>query len=117
MRVKKRVDYNAVSRQSVKRDFQRFTNYRREEVRPEIKPSEPEEEDTRRVAEICGNSSYAQYARYIVGKLVRIVEKSSIGNHSFYCEFVHDEDRKALNKAACWSDNKNRYLLDGVKFR
>ena len=50
MRVKKRVDYNAVSRQSVKRDFQRFTNYRREEVKPEIKPSEPEEDDTLRVA-------------------------------------------------------------------
>lgn len=33
------------------------------------------------------------------------------------CEFVHDDDRKALNMAAGWSDNKKVYLLDGVKFK
>lgn len=30
---------------------------------------------------------------------------------------VHDDDRKALNMAAGWSDNKKLYLLDGVKFK
>lgn len=30
---------------------------------------------------------------------------------------VHDDDRKALNMAAGWSDNKKLYLLDCVKFK
>ena len=37
--------------------------------------------------------------------------------YPWYCEFVHDDDRKALNMAAGWSDNKKLYLLDCVKFK
>ena len=56
-----------------------------------------------------------EFARYIVGKLVRLKEKANVGGNSWYCEFVHDDDRKALNMAAGWSDNKKLYLLDCVK--
>lgn len=52
---------------------------------------------------------------FIVGKLVRLVQKSSVGG--WVCEFVHDDDRKAINHAAGWSDNKKQYLLDCVKFK
>lgn len=42
-------------------------------------------------------------------------EKSKIGY--WYCEFIFDEDRRALNEAAGWSNNKNVYLLDNVQFK
>lgn len=71
----------------------------------------------RRIIHISETSGYAKFARYIVGKLVRLKEKANIGGNSWYCEFVHDDDRRALNMAAGWSDNKREYLFDGVKFK
>lgn len=71
----------------------------------------------RRIIHISETSAYAKFARYIVGKLVRLKEKANVGGNSWYCEFVHDDDRKALNMAAGWSDNKKLYLLDCVKFK
>lgn len=33
------------------------------------------------------------------------------------CEFVHEDDRRAINNAAGWSDSKKQYLFDFVKFK
>ena len=59
-------------------------------------------------------SAYKQFRRYIVGRLVRIVESGY--NGGYWVEFVRDADRDALNAAAGWSKDKRRFLLDGVKF-
>lgn len=116
MRTKKRTpDFRAISRSSIKKDFQR-ERYPTEEKRPQIKEL-PKINTERRVIHISDVSGYAKFARYIVGKLVRLKEKANVGGNSWYCEFVHDDDRKALNMAAGWSDNKKMYLFDGVKFK
>lgn len=115
MRTKKKdTDYSAISRRSVKRDFKMIPTYYRTEKRPQIENS-PEISSLRRIQLVGEHSSYYKLRSYLVGKLVRLVEQTSIG--AWYCEFVYDEDRKALNRAAGWSDNKDRYLLDSVRFR
>jgi hypothetical protein len=117
MRTKKRTpDFGAISRSSIKKDFQRVQRYPAEGKRPQIKEL-PKINAERRIIHISEVSGYAKFARYIVGKLVRLKEKANVGGNSWYCEFVHDDDRKALNMAAGWSDNKRLYLLDGIKFK
>ena len=106
MRTKKRTpDFGAISRSSIKKDFQRVQRYPAEEKRPQIEEM-PKINAERRIIHISEVSGYAKFARYIVGKLVRLKEKANVGGNSWYCEFVHDDDRKALNMAAGWSDNK-----------
>lgn len=83
--------------------------------RPEVN-QEPEENAERRIIQINERGDYAKFSKYIVGKLVRLKRKSMFGN-SWYCEFIFDDDRKALNRAAGWSDNKKEYLFDGLKFK
>ena len=68
----------------------------------------------KRIKEVRPTSSYYKYSRYIVGRLVRITGKGLCGN---VCEFVHDEDRQALNNAAGWSDKKREYIFDSVTFK
>lgn len=115
MRTKKRTpDYGAISRSSIKRDFQRVQRYPEREKRPQIE-NMPEINAERRVLFVGENSGYYKLRSFIVGKLVRLVHKSSVGG--WVCEFVHDDDRKAINHAAGWSDNKKQYLLDCVKFK
>lgn len=117
MRTKKRTtDFGAISRSSVKRDFQKVQTYPKEEKRPEIEDL-PKINAERRIIHISETSGYAKFARFIVGKLVRLKSKSTIGGNSWNCEFVFDDDRKALNNAAGWSDRKKEYLFDGVKFK
>lgn len=117
MRTKKRQpDYGAISRSSIKKDFQRVRIYPAEEKRPQIEEL-PKINAERRIIYLSETSAYAKYARYIVGKLVRLKEKANLGGNSWYCEFVHDDDRKALNTAAGWSDAKRQYLFDGIKFK
>lgn len=117
MRIKKRTpDYGAISRSSIKRDFQRVQRYPKEEKCPEIDEL-PKINAERRIIHISETSAYAKFAPFIVGKLIRIREKANVGGNSWYCEFVHDDDRKALNMAAGWSDNKRGYLFDGIKFK
>ena len=117
MRTKKRTpDFGAISRSSIKKDFQRVQIYPAEEKRPQIEEL-PKINAERRIIHISEVSGYAKFARYIVGKLVRLKEKANVGGNSWYCEFVYDDDRKALNMAAGWSDNKKLYLLDGIKFK
>lgn len=116
MRIKKRPDYGEISRRSIKQDMQRVKTPYKENERPE-RNEPPKVNAERRIIHISEQSFYAKYARYIVGKLVRIKSQSTIGGNSFNCEFVHDDDRQALNTAAGWSDNKREYLFDGVKFK
>lgn len=114
MRTKQRTpDYREISRCSIKNDF-RVQRYPPKQKRPEIEFL-PEINAERRVTFIGENSSYYKFRFLIVGKLVRLKEKSNYGG--WICEFVHDEDRKALNNAAGWSDNKNEYLFDCAKFK
>lgn len=115
MRTKKRiVDYGAISRRSIKSDFRRVQTYSEREKRPQIE-NPPEINAERRVLFIGENSSYYKLRSFLVGKLVRLVQESSVGG--WVCEFVHEDDRKAINNAAGWSDSKKQYLLDCVKFK
>ena len=68
-----------------------------------------------RITKISANSEYYKYRNLLISKSVRLVEKSKTG--FWYCEFIFDEDRRALNEAAGWSNNKNLYLLDNVQFK
>lgn len=112
MRTKKRiVDYGAISRRSIKSDFK---TYSEREKRPQIE-NPPEINAERRVLFVGENSSYYKLRSFLVGKLVRLVEESSVGG--WVCEFVHDDDRRSINNAAGWSDRKKQYLLDCVKFK
>lgn len=114
MRLKKReTDFRAISRDSMRRDFNRET-YHQKEKRPEIK-KQPELNAVRRIAFISENSSYYKQRFLIVGKLVRIIKPIETGG--FICEFVYDADRRALNDNAGWSDMKKEYLFDCIKFK
>lgn len=108
--------FSKISKQSIKKDFNKNKIHIKEEPKPERK-EEPKENSERRVQQINETSAYAKYSRFIIGKLVRIKSKSTIGSSSYNVEFVFDEDRKALNRAGEWSDMKRDYLLDGVKFK
>lgn len=68
----------------------------------------------RRIIFVNENSSYYKFRSCIVGKIVKLVRKTDVG---WICEFVNDDDRIALNKAAGWSDRKIQYLFDCVKFK
>jgi hypothetical protein len=115
MRIKKRQpDYGAISRRSIKNDFRRVQTYPKREKRPQIE-NLPEINAERRVLFVVENSCYHKLRSYLVGKVGGLVQKSSVGG--WVCEFVHDDDRKAINHAAGWSDNKKQYLLDCIKFK
>lgn len=117
MRTKKRTpDFGAISRSSIKKRLSEGTKIPRRGKRPQIEEF-PKINAKRRIIHISEVSGYAKFARYIVGKLVRLKEKANVGGNSWYCEFVYDDGRKALNMAAGWSDDKKLYLLDGVKFK
>lgn len=117
MRTKnKNIDFAAISKRSVKRDFK---NNQELATNKETAIIEHESllNSEFRIASVQESSSYNKYYRYIIGKLVRLIERSNMSANSWYCEFIYDDDRKALNKAAGWSDNKRKYLFDGVKFK
>ena len=97
--------YNDAVRLSIGRDF-RNANFKKREV---------PQSHIRRVAELNCLSTYARYKSLVVGKLVRVLESGTYGGT--WIEFVYDADRQALNQAAGWSDDKRKYLLDGVKFK
>jgi len=101
-------DYSEIVRRSIRKDFAK-ANYKRN-VRA---PKTPHQKNTKRVLELNEFSAYAGFRRFIVGKLVRIVDRALNG---CWVEFVRDADRDALNAAAGWSKDKRRFLLDGVKF-
>lgn len=95
-------DYAEASKGSIKKDLIRARQERSADAA------------NKRIKEVRPTSSYYKYSRYIVGRLVRITGKGLCGN---VCEFVHDEDRQALNNAAGWSDKKKEYIFDSVTFK
>lgn len=108
--------YGDIARASVKRDMELYRMRKDKERVPNFEDLDKISKD-QRVAYISDKSEYAKFAQYIVGKLVKVKERANIGSNSFYCEFVFDADRKALNAAAGWSDSKHLYLFDGIKFQ
>jgi hypothetical protein len=115
MRTKKRTpDYGAISRRSIQNDFKRVQRYPEREKRPQIE-NPPEINAERRVLFVSENSAYYRYRSFFVGKLVRLIKQSNVGG--WIVGFVYDDDRKAINHAAGWSDMKKEYLLDSVKFK
>lgn len=124
MRTKKKVDYGVISRRSVRQDF-----YSEEIHVPKEKVSEkrnltkitmPEVPTERayRITAINPACQYAKYAKFFIGKLVKQVERTGmLDSTTGWYEFVFDEDRKALNEAAGWSDMKKRYLLEQPKLK
>ena len=116
MRVKKRqTDFGAISRNSMQKDFKHNRIYQKEEKRPQIENA-PEITTEKRISYINERCEYAKYARYFIGRLVRCVESKMNDTTTGWYEFVFDDDRKALNGAAGWSDNKKRYYLERPKF-
>ena len=107
-------DFSAISRRSVRRDFEMTPTYRSEAKRREIEDL-PEINSVRKIVFVGERSSYFQYRRLLLGREVRLVEQAMTGG--WLCEFINDDDRLALNKAAGWSDMKHEYLLDCVKFK
>lgn len=101
-------DYAELVRRSIRKDFAK-ANFKRNGRAPKT----PHPKNTRRVVDLNETSTYRQFRRYIVGRLVRIIEPGY--NNGYWVEFVRDADRNALNAAAGWND-KRRFLLDGVKF-
>lgn len=124
---KKKPDYGAISRHSVHSDFYSERIYIEQRKAPEngkqpkitIPKQEPAEEgEVKRIASINPICEYAKYARYFVGRLVRLKERKGVGDSTTgWYEFIHDEDRQAINQAAGWSDNKKKYLLERPKFK
>lgn len=130
MRVNKKPDYGAISKRSIKRDFYSEEIHIRKEKVPEkrnfakitetkkAKKQDESPDNPCRIASINPNCQYERFAKFFVGKLVKRVMKTGIGDSTTgWYEFVHDEDRKTLNEAAGWSDRKNRYLLERPKFK
>lgn len=109
MRLKR--DYKAVSVRSIAKDFRYFAN-QRQKPKPN---TPPEPQGIRRVQFVGENSPYYKNRHLIVGKLIRLIAKGYVGG--WICEFVHDEDSKALNRANGWSDEKKEYLFDNIKFK
>lgn len=101
-------DYNELVRKSIRKDFAK-ANFKRNGRAPRV----PHPKNTKRVVEITKASSYYEYRKFILGKIVRILRPTVVGG--VWIEFVRDADRDALNKAAGWKD-KREFLLNGVKF-
>ena len=132
MRVNKKPDYGAISKRSIKKDFfseeihirkektQEKRNLQEITAMKKVKQLEQYEaaDIPCRISSINPGCQYAKFAKYFIGKLVKLVNKTGIGDSTTgWYEFVFDEDRKALNEAAGWSDRKNRYLLERPKLK
>ena len=101
-------DWNELVRRSIRKDFAN-ANFKRNGRAPRT----PHPKNTKRVLSLNEKCQYYAYRKYFVGKLVRIVEQAIAG---VWVEFVSATDRDKLNKAAGWSENKTKYLLQWAKF-
>lgn len=126
MRVKRKTDFEDISRRSIKRDFYHERIYLDKRKTPENKNSveitipkpTPAEGRAFRITNINPVCEYVKYARFFVGRLVRLVRKTGVGDSTTgWYEFLHDKDRAALNQATGWSDNKREYLLERPKLK
>lgn len=105
-------DWNELVRRSVRKDFA-MANFKRMGHAPKI----PHPNNTKRVIEINQNCEYFKFRKFFIGRLVRIVQECGLhGERGTWVEFVRESDRKKLNEAAGWSDNKREYLLHHAKF-
>lgn len=100
--------FDELVRRSIQKDFAR-ANFKR----MGIKMKKPHPKNVKRVIEVNKNCDYFPYRKFILGKLVRVLEEQ---NNSVLIEFVNNKDREILNNAAGWSDMKRSYLLNRVKF-
>ncbi len=109
MRVNKRkTDYGSISRRSIEEEFNSVEIYGKRKIIPEKRNS-----DEIRIIKINPICQYAKFSRYLVGKLMRLVKKDGIWDSTTgWYEFIREEDRKALNDAAGWSDKKREYYLE-----
>lgn len=101
--------FGNISKKSIKKDFEGSG------IKKQINEV-PKVGSEKRIISISERSDYYRYKHLINGKLVRIVDQSSIGFNSFICSFVFDEDRIKLNKSLGYTDKKE-YLLEGIKFK
>lgn len=101
-------DYNELVRRSIRKDFAK-ANFKRNGRIPKV----PHPANTKRIVYVDDSSEYAKYRHFLMGKLVRLLCVQRFG---IMVEFINDNDRKALNRAAGWSDAKREYLLNNVKF-
>lgn len=85
-----------------------------ERAKYERAASTPTPYEVKRVTRINETSYYYKFRRFIVNKLVRILRQSDVGGYEI--KFVNDDDRKALNDAAGWSDRKREYIIDGARY-
>jgi hypothetical protein len=124
MRTKKKVDYGSISRRSVRQDFYPEKIHVPKEKAPQ-KRNFPEisgrvnpAEKPFRIQSITPVCQYEKFSRFFVGKLVQLAVKTGVGDSTTgWYEFVFEDDRKALNEAAGWSDNKRKYLLERPKLK
>lgn len=109
MRTQKRTDFAAVSRRSVLQDF-------RQQRAAERRPDVPTVGNVRKIIFVNPNSCYFPWKSLLLGRLVRLIAPAeTVGG--WWCAFMQEDDRQALNDAANWSDRKTTYLFDGVKFK
>jgi hypothetical protein len=102
-------DFEELVRRSIRKDFAE-ANFKRNGRVPKI----PHPKGTKRIIELDPQSEYYRFRKYLIGRLVRTITEGATGG--IWVEFVNDADKRRLNKAAGWSEEKNRYLLQGVKF-
>lgn len=122
MRIKRNDDLGRTAAQKTASNkiyaWQKKTPYgeKKEIITPRLTPATG---SVVRIKSINSNCQYIKFARYIVGRLMRLTSKTGAlpGSTTGWYEFVHDEDRKALNNAAGWSDSKNLYLLENPKLK
>lgn len=119
----KRTDFGAISKRSIARDFFREKIYIPQKKvgntgnSEQITAPTPERGDVKRIALISQNCEYVRYSKYFIGKLMRLEERTGVGDSTTgWYSFVHDEDREALNHAAGWT-SKSKYLLERPKFK
>lgn len=101
--------FGMISKNSIKKDF-KDAGLKKEINQP------PQEGAERRILSISEKSDYYRYKYLIVGRLVKIVDHSSIGFNTYTCSFVFEDDRAALNKALGYTE-KQQYLFEGIKFK
>ena len=96
-------DYGEISRRSIRQEMQ----HQRHTYHPRRNGN------IVRIVALNETSWYWKYRYCIVNRLFRIVDESVCGKE---VEFINEDDRKNLNRAAGWSDNKKTYIIDGAKY-
>lgn len=102
----RRKEYASILARQGRFDSEMMRSIREGEKAPLIK-KKPEITQAFRVLEVSKDCHYYEYWKYLVGKVMTRTEE---GELTFY-SFVDIEDQHALNRAANWSKDKNKYAL------